>query len=371
MDSRRFRRIASPAAPVTAAGLGARVLEALEGEPLSVRELLLRTGAESDVLDHVLVELQTSGMIDCEDDAIAADRDAQLPEGVMPWTGEEMPVGRTLPPVPLPVPVADSAPDSDSESDPDAAPDSDSEPESAAVPPLSAEATASYRRLYDERCRGTTTDERIAMARSARGDLLYALCFDPEPPVISALIDNPEIGLLHVRLAAAHHRNARGLEILTRRLDWLRDGQIARALLHNPQLPEATLGRLVANKRLRDLYKLCVDRDLPELTRTRVRAHLRRRFTTAEPEERVELVMRTEGRALNFLIGCTFDGRSSQMLAAQTFVSSLLVQNLARFSATPPMVLARLLQQPMVRRQPQLRAMILRHPNVPSEAKRG
>jgi hypothetical protein len=35
------------------------------------------------------------------------------------------------------------------------------------------------------------------------------------------------------------------------------------------------------------------------------------------------------------------------------------------------MVLAKLLQQPMVRRQPQLRAMLLRHPNTPSDAKRG
>jgi hypothetical protein len=329
-------------------GLVTRVLEALAREPLAARELLLSTGAESDELDRVLDELERAGMI--------GDADAELPDGVMPWSGEEMPVGsaRTLPP---PEKEDTVPPDSGAE-----------EPED---PGTTAEGTASHRRLYESEFGAATVDERVARARTARGDTVGALCLDPEPQVIAALLENPEFGLGHARLVALHHRNARGLEIVARRLDWLRDAQVARHLLKNPQLPESSLARLITGKRLRDLHKLCVDRDLPELTRTRLRAQLRKNFTVAAPEERVDLVMRTEGRALPLLVGCTFDGRSSQMLASQTFASSLLVQNLARFAATPPAVLAKLLQQPMVRRQPQLRALLLRHPNVPSEAKRG
>jgi hypothetical protein len=158
--------------------------------------------------------------------------------------------------------------------------------------------------------------------------------------------------------------------MLARRADLLRDGQVQQALFRNPQLPETVVERLLASRRLRDLYKLSVDHNLPDATRIRVRSTLRKRFASAPPEERVELLLKTEGRVLALLTGCTFDGRTTQILASQSFSSALLIQNLARFSATPPPILARLVQQPLVRRQPQLRTLLLRHPNMPSEIKR-
>jgi hypothetical protein len=362
MARRRFRRLPSAIPTVAVDGLPAVVLGLLNEGPLETRELLLRTGSEAEALDAALEELEGMGLVgdEAESGPSPPDPADELPAGVMPWSGDDMPAGvvSTFPPAVGTEATSVEAPEIDP-----------SEPVSLREP--TPDVLASHRQLYETEFAGKTLDQRVAAAHGARGALLDALCFDPEPPVIAALLENAEIGLDQARLVARHHRNARGLEILTRRFDWLRDGQVGRNLLHNPQLPEGALSRLLGGKRLRDLYKLCVDRELPELTRTRVRGQLRKSFTVAEPDERVEIVMRTEGRALTFLVGCTFDGRSSQMLAAQTFVSSLLVQNLARFSATPPMVLAKLLQQPMVRRQPQLRAMLLRHPNTPSDAKRG
>jgi hypothetical protein len=123
-------------------------------------------------------------------------------------------------------------------------------------------------------------------------------------------------------------------------------------------------------KRLIDVYRLSIDRDLPERNRVRVRSRLRPIFTRAESEDRVALIMRTEGRCLANLSGCTFDSRTTQMLCNQTIASTLFIQNLARFPATPPMLIAKLLRSPSVLRQAPLRALLMKHPNACGEAKR-
>ena len=45
------------------------------------------------------------------------------------------------------------------------------------------------------------------------------------------------------------------------------------------------------------------------------------------------------------------------------------VQNLARWAGTPPSVLAHLLKQVVVRNQPQVKMLLLRHPNLPAHAR--
>src|SRR5690606_32011168 len=104
--------------------------------------------------------------------------------------------------------------------------------------------------------------------------------------------------------------------------------------------------------------------------RVRIRSRLRPIFTRAEAEDRAALIIRTEGRCLVNLSGCTFDARLTQLLVNQTIVSPLFVQNLARFGATPPALIAKLLRSPVVQRQPQLRALLCKHPNASGDAKR-
>jgi hypothetical protein len=96
----------------------------------------------------------------------------------------------------------------------------------------------------------------------------------------------------------------------------------------------------------------------------------RQRFTAAAAEERVEVVWKTEGRILAALSGLTFDSRMTSILCSRTYTSVMLVQNLARFPAAPPPLLACLLRQPLVKRQPHLKNLLLQHPNTPSDAKR-
>ena len=233
-----------------------------------------------------------------------------------------------------------------------------------------ADAELNYRRLYETRFRDLPLGERELAARQASGSELFALCMDQAPQVLSALLENPTFGLAHARHAASHHHNDRGIEILARRAAFLRDSQVKRRLLQNPQTPDVVLERLLATERLPVIYRASIDRDLPERNRVRVRARLRPHFTRAEPEDRAALILKTEGRCLAHLAGCTFDARTTQILCNHSAFSTLFIQNLARFPATPPALIAKLLRSPMVQRQPPLRMSLMRHPNAGSEARR-
>jgi hypothetical protein len=70
-------------------------------------------------------------------------------------------------------------------------------------------------------------------------------------------------------------------------------------------------------------------------------------------------------------VGLPVDGKTAALLCGRTYTSTLLLQNLARWSAAPPQLIAHLLREEAVRRQPVLRAQLQRHPNAPAEARRG
>lgn len=244
------------------------------------------------------------------------------------------------------------------------------EEDAAAEKAEQAEDTREYRKLYETELAALPADERVALAGTASGPRLCALCFDPMPAVIAAIFGNVSTSLEHARLIAFHHRDPRGLDEVAGRPQIAADPLVHRRLVRNPATTEATLRRLLGSKRLPDIYKISLDRDVPERSRASARNLLRTRFASAPAEERVELIVRTEGRVLMILTGCTFDSRTTAMLCGKSYASIMLIQNLARFAATPPTLLAHLLRQPLVKRQPQLRNQILQHQNTPSDAKR-
>ncbi|NPC72554.1 hypothetical protein D7Y27_08725 [Corallococcus sp. AB004] len=227
-----------------------------------------------------------------------------------------------------------------------------------------------YRKLFETRLHALPEDQRVALAHGAEDPELSALCFDPVPAVIKAVLENSRVGLAHARLIARHHRNPVGLEALVARAAFAADTGVRRFLVRNPQLPAALFRRLWAMRRLMEHHKLTVDRDVPEQTRRTARELLRQRFSTGPSEEKVELILNTEGRALGALVGMPVDGKTTSLLCGRTYRSPMLVQNIARWSAAPPALIAHLLKQELVRRQPQLRMMLARHPNAPADAKR-
>jgi hypothetical protein len=346
------------------------VLECVE-QGLSGDDVSDRTGFDAALVSVITQDLVSLGVLaeeparphwEAAPPAEAADLpESELPPGVEPWSGDPMPHGTSIP------------------AEPDAGAEeretwhSSIPPSRSSVPPRSRPPGVdelNYRRLYEMHFRALEPNQRADAARHVHGGDLYALCLDPAPEVIAAVMDNSHFGLDHARIIALRHKNPQGIEILTRRQEILRDHQVQRRLMQNVQLPESVLERIVRMKPLIEIYRLCVDRELPERNRLRVRSRLGRCFAGAEPEERAALVIKTEGRCLTSLAGATFDGRTSQILCNVSFSSSLFVQNLARFPATPPMLLAKLLRSPPARNQAPIRALLMRHPNMSADLKR-
>ena len=141
-------------------------------------------------------------------------------------------------------------------------------------------------------------------------------------------------------------------------------------LLRNVQEPPALLQRIFHQRRLIDLFQLSVGREMPE--KSSLPPAARRcagAWSSGMSEEKVDVLVRTEGRLLAQLVGLAMDQKSAALFCHRTVTSLLLVQNLARWAGTPPSVLAHLLKQTVVRNQPQVKMLLLRHPNLPSHAR--
>jgi hypothetical protein len=236
-------------------------------------------------------------------------------------------------------------------------------------PPAPDAVHATHRELFERTLHSLEPDARAALAAAATEPQLSALCFDPVPEVVTRVLENAHAGLAHARLIAAWHPNPVGLEALGRRGDLFRDGEVQRLLLRNNQTPTHLVRQLLTHRRLHDVYNVAQSHEAAERHRTTAREVLRTRFAAATPEERVELILTTEGRVLATLSGLSLDGKSAALLCARTLSSTLLLENLARWPATPPNLVAHLLQQPLVRRMPNLQAAFKRHPNCPARTK--
>jgi hypothetical protein len=228
-----------------------------------------------------------------------------------------------------------------------------------------------YRKIYEAFYRAMNRDERIKAATDAAGSHLLALCLDSEPQVIHAVLSNHRVTLDCPRLVATHHRTHVGLENIAKRSDFIADSIVQRRLLRNPQLPGTILNRIVNPKLMMDVYKIAIDREIPERSRSMTREILRKKFMVSSSDERAALLFKTEGRCLVLLANCSLDAHATQILCSKSTFTILFIQNLARWSATPPTLLAHLSKMQVVRRNTGLKKMIMKHPNTPSELKRG
>jgi hypothetical protein len=265
----------------------------------------------------------------------------------------------------------------DDEDDGDATPAEDEEVRSQRAAEIEEDRAAgvlepqNYRKMFEMKFRPLEPQTRAHLALTASSQDLFALAFDPEPTVIAALLANGLVGFAQARFVATWHGTSAGLDLLAKKPQFLQDGGIQRRLVRNTHTSEALLRRVLQPKRMVEIFGAAMDRDVPQLSRTRARGILRAKFTRmAQPDERVELIVKTEGRCLALLVGCTFDGRTTQALASRQYGSVVFIRNLARFPATPPTILAHLAKQPMVRRNPAIRKMIMQHKNTPPEAKK-
>lgn len=240
--------------------------------------------------------------------------------------------------------------------------------ESEAEGPALAPSDPASPALYQQLLRGLPLDERVQRARVAQDAELNAWCHDPSPKVIAAVLENPRTGLTQARLVARHHRDARGLANLAGRAAFAADDVVRRELLRNPQLQPGLIRKLWGQRRLLDQWKWSASRETTEQARRTLRETLRGRFAAAGvAEERVEMIIKTEGRCLGALSGIPVDSKTTALLCGRPYASTMLIQNLGRWSAAAPVLIAHLLRQPLVRRVPSLKAILTAHPNAPKE----
>ncbi len=243
---------------------------------------------------------------------------------------------------------------------------------SDSTPPGGRSEARNWRRVFEQDLHPLEVDTRVRLAREeSTGDALCALCFDPSPKVVAAILENPNVALQHARLIAQHHRSGSGLDQMGRRAEFLRDRQVQRHLYRNPQCGVSLLLRILNTQRMGDVYRLSINRETTERVRSTARKEFRKKFTSGSAEERVSLILKVEGRCLALLVGIGLDGRTASLLCGRPLHSTLLIQNLARWPSTPPHVLQHMARQPMVLRSAALMNLILRHPNAPSQLKAG
>jgi hypothetical protein len=317
--------------------------------PLSLRELVSLTGLEESRVASIVETLASQGALDM-------DRDAPPAAATPAQTVEAAPQEDSQPELPV-----------DDGNEPA---DGDAEEETAEDAEKRAVGEREYRKLYEMELAPLERDARVSAAETGQNPTLFALCFDPDPQVIHAVLKNPKAGLEHARMIAQHHRTHVGLDAIARRSDYLADQQVQRRLLKNPQLPDAMLRRMVSPKLIMDVYKIAVDRENPEMTRMKVRELLQKKFMLGSPDERAALIIKTDARCLVLLVNCALDARTTQILCGKQSYTVLFIQNVARWTASPPALLTHLLKLPIVRQSMGLRKMLLKHPNVPMETKR-
>lgn len=243
--------------------------------------------------------------------------------------------------------------------------DSGHEGNLAAAEPERDSAMANLRKLFETSLHPLPRDARLEWARTAGGDVLQALCLDPEPGVVQAVLENPNANLIHARLIAEHHRTALGLDALGRRSEFVWDATVRRFLLRNVQTSERLLGRMLGPLTLPQIFRANVGHDLTERARKAARVALREKFDRAPSEEKVAVIVQTEGRCLPMLPGQTFDQKTTALLCRKTYQSTMLIQCIARFPAAPPVLLTHLLKQQIVQRNAHLKRQIQQHKNCP------
>jgi len=301
-------------------------------------------------LDGTLDVPTLAALMNLDEDQVTAMLDELLTLGAV---GSMGPVAATVVP-PMTEPSAESGPEETDEEVPEA------EEETS----LAAARSDTHRKLFEQHLRHRPEDQRVAQARVAVEPDLGAWCFDPTAEVIRAVLENPRVGTVHARLIAAHHRTVAGLEAVGARLAFTNDQGVRRALLQNPLLPPGLYRRLWSSRRLLDQYLVAISREATEQVRSMARDLLRTTFNQRTGEERVELILTTEGRCLASLAGATLDSQATALMCRRTYISTLLIQNIARWSAAPPQLIAHLRRQDVVKRNVALRQLLERHPNA-------
>ncbi len=123
--------------------------------------------------------------------------------------------------------------------------------------------------------RPLTLGERKSLARTWKRDVIERLLADPHVDVVELLLRNPRLTETDVlRIATARRASAAVLELVLRAKRWNCRPRVRRALMRNPNLPEAAAVRLVGLLNRPELRELARDPSLPHSVSAAIRRRL-------------------------------------------------------------------------------------------------
>lgn len=127
--------------------------------------------------------------------------------------------------------------------------------------------------------RPLTLGERKSLARTWKRDVLERLLADPHVDVVELLLRNPRLTETDVlRIATSRRSSAPVLGLILHAERWACRQRVRRALVRNPNLPEAAAVRLVGLLNRTELRELGRDHTLP----ASVSIAIRRRLTPSQ-----------------------------------------------------------------------------------------
>jgi hypothetical protein len=220
-----------------------------------------------------------------------------------------------------------------------------------------------FKKLYKAIATEMNQEQRIAAAGKSDGDELCALCFDQRPEVVAAVMNNPHSSVIQGRLIAAQHKNPVILARLAEHPRFGIDSTLRRYLLGNKRGADSLYQSLFELMSLGEVAELCWGGEITERAKRTGMKTLRKLYQRAKAEERLDLIVNSDGACLTGPGALNLDTKTAALLCKADLASPDLVHNLASCCSTPTNLVTHLSRLPQVRSSAPLRNLLQQHPN--------
>ncbi|MBU0504756.1 hypothetical protein KJ708_02090 [bacterium] len=197
---------------------------------------------------------------------------------------------------------------------------------------------ANHRQVYETQLRHLEVGVLVNQARTASAEDLYPYCYAThKTAVIMAVLQNTNAGPMHARLIAAHHQTSAGITALCSRTDFLRDDGVQRGLMRNPQAPEGRLRAMFQRMTLLNVSMKITGHETSQKARTMAKEIFREKFASSATatSDKVQVLMRSEGRCLDHLPSAPLDLATINMLKQRKGFSHYMIQRFKRIPGIP------------------------------------
>jgi len=222
-----------------------------------------------------------------------------------------------------------------------------------------------------EEGRWATMEERVFLATQAtQEEQLSQILKDPDPRVFRLALENPALTprLLTSSIAALDHGR---VEAIAAHAGWSEDPMVAEALVHHPQLSEASALQLFARLQgMRPAIEILRDPRVLHLElKRRALEHLRARYQEMDIPNRITALRTSGGELLRHLPQEVLqDEETLRRMVADRQLDPGILLRLARNKLTPRAVLEQIAGHPVLMAHAAIMSELLLNPKTPREA---